>query len=141
VYASRRRHVGVCAERASAGAGGARPELPATDTGQADASAGTPNVKHDGTALPGIPLPDISRGFAGIPRSAQPPLTASQRRILECTYRLEEANADLAYTLFVPTTYDPKKPAPLVGISTACAPQRVHRCPESAERLTAAGAG
>jgi hypothetical protein len=81
---------------------------------RADASAGTPNVKHDGTALPGIPLPDISRGFAGIPRSAQPPLTASQRRILECTYRLEEANADMAYTLFVPTTYDPKKPAPLV---------------------------
>jgi poly(3-hydroxybutyrate) depolymerase len=81
---------------------------------RADASAGTPNVKHDGTALPGIPLPDISRGFAGIPRSAQPPLTASQRRILECTYRFVEANADMPYTLFVPTTYDPKKPAPLI---------------------------
>jgi poly(3-hydroxybutyrate) depolymerase len=81
---------------------------------RADASAGTPNVKHDGMALPGIPPPDISRGFAGIPRSAQPPLTASQRRILECTYRLAEANADMPFTLFVPTTYEPKKPAPLV---------------------------
>jgi poly(3-hydroxybutyrate) depolymerase len=82
--------------------------------GRADASAGTPNVKHDGTALPGIPRPDISRGFAGIPRSAQPPLTASQKRILECVYRLPEANADMPFTLFVPTTYDTKKPAPLV---------------------------
>src|SRR5262249_29715054 len=53
----------------------------------AEASAGTPNVNHDGSALTGIPAPDISRGFQGIPRSAQPPLTASQRRILECTYR------------------------------------------------------
>jgi hypothetical protein len=81
---------------------------------RADESAGTPNVKHDGTALPGIPPPDISRGFAGIHRSAQPPLTASQRRILECTYCLAEANADMAYTLFVPTTDDAKKPAPPV---------------------------
>ena len=80
----------------------------------ADASAGTINIAHDGTALPGTPLPDISRGFKGIPRSAQPPLTASQRRILECTYRLAEANADLPYTLFVPSTYDPLKPAPLL---------------------------
>ena len=80
----------------------------------ADASAGTANVNHDGTAITGIPAPDISRGFNGIPRSAQPPLTASQRRILECTYRLAEANADLPYTLFVPSTYDPAKPWPLV---------------------------
>lgn len=80
----------------------------------ADASAGTVNVQHDGTPLAGTPAPDISRGFGGIPRSAQPPLTASQRRILECTHRVAEANADIPYTLFVPSTYDPKKPAPLV---------------------------
>src|SRR5262245_32256772 len=80
----------------------------------ADASAGTPNVNHDGTALPGQAAPDISRGFQGIPRSAQPPLTASQRRILECTYRLPEANADVPYALFVPSTYVSGKPAPLV---------------------------
>jgi predicted peptidase len=80
----------------------------------ADASAGTANINHDGTPLAGIPAPDISRGFSGIPRSAQPPLTATQRRILECTYRLTEANADMRYTLFVPSTYDPKKPSPLV---------------------------
>jgi S-formylglutathione hydrolase FrmB len=80
----------------------------------ADASAGTVNINHDGTALAGTPAPDISRGFKGIPRSAQPRLTASQQRILECTYRLAEANADIPYTLFVPSTYDPKKPAPLV---------------------------
>jgi pimeloyl-ACP methyl ester carboxylesterase len=81
---------------------------------RADASAGSPNVKHDGTALPGIPPPDISRGFAGIPRSAQPPLTPSQRRILECTYRLPEAAADMPYALFVPSTYKPGTPAPLI---------------------------
>jgi poly(3-hydroxybutyrate) depolymerase len=80
----------------------------------ADASAGEVNVNHDGTPLAGVPAPDISRGFKGIPRSAQPPLTASQRRILECTYRLAEANADIPYALFVPSTYDPKKRAPLV---------------------------
>src|SRR4051812_38826621 len=80
----------------------------------ADASAGTVNINHDGTPIAGIPAPDISRGFSGIPRSAQPPLTASQRRILECTHRLPEANADSSYTLFVPSTYDPQKPAPLV---------------------------
>ena len=33
----------------------------------ADASAGTPNVQHDGSP-PGIPPPDISLGFKGIPR-------------------------------------------------------------------------
>ena len=77
-------------------------------------SAGTPNIAHDGSALPGIPMPDISQGFRGIPRSAQPPLTASQRRILECTYRLEEANADMPYTLYVPSTYEAGTPTPLV---------------------------
>lgn len=80
----------------------------------ADASAGTPNILHDGTPRPGIPPPDISRGFKGIPRSAQPPLTASQRRILECTYRLPEANAEMSYALFVPSSYSPATPAPLV---------------------------
>jgi predicted esterase len=80
----------------------------------ADASAGTVNINHDGTPIAGTPAPDISRGFKGIPRSAQPRLTASQQRIRECTYRLAEANADMPYTLFVPSTYDPQKPAPLV---------------------------
>lgn len=80
----------------------------------ADASAGTPNVNHDGSALPGTPAPDISRGFQGIPRSAQPPLTASQQRILECSYRLPEAEADMPYVLFVPSTYVPGKPTPLI---------------------------
>jgi acetyl esterase/lipase len=81
---------------------------------RADASAGTVNINHDGTPIAGIPAPDISRGFSGIPRSAQPVLTPAQQRVLECTYRLTEANADVPYTLFVPSTYDPKKPAPLV---------------------------
>lgn len=80
----------------------------------ADASAGTANVNHDGSPLPGIPAPDISRGFQGIPRSAQPPLTASQQRILECTYRLAEADADMPYALFVPSGYVPGRPAPLI---------------------------
>jgi poly(3-hydroxybutyrate) depolymerase len=80
----------------------------------ADASAGTANINHDGTPLAGIPAPDISRGFSGIPRSAQPPLTASQKRIQECTYRLAEANADMAYALFVPSSYDRTKPSPLI---------------------------
>jgi dienelactone hydrolase len=80
----------------------------------ADASAGVANVNHDGTPIAGTPAPDISTGFKGIPRSAQPTLTASQRRILECRYRLAEANAEMPYALFVPSTYDPKKPSPLV---------------------------
>src|SRR5690242_6944606 len=80
----------------------------------ADASAGTPNVNHDGSPIPGTPPPDISKGFNGIPRSAQSTLTASQRRIWECTYKFAEANADMPYTLFVPTTYDPAKPSPLI---------------------------
>jgi len=80
----------------------------------ADTSAGTPNVNHDGSPLPGVPAPDISRSFQGIPRSAQPPLTASQKRILECTYHLAEANADMPYTMFVPSSYKPGTPAPLI---------------------------
>ena len=80
----------------------------------ANASAGTPNINHDGTALPGQAAPDISQGFGGIPRSAQPPLTASQARILECAYPFAEAHADMPYTLFIPSTYDPRKPTPLV---------------------------
>jgi dienelactone hydrolase len=80
----------------------------------ADESAGTPNINHDGTAISGTPLPDISRGFQGIPRSPQPPLTVSERRILECTYHLDEANADMPYTLFVPTTYAQGKPSALI---------------------------
>jgi pimeloyl-ACP methyl ester carboxylesterase len=80
----------------------------------ADASAGTPNVNHDGSALPGVAAPDISRGFQGIPRSAQPPLTASQQRILECSYHLAGADADMPYALFVPSGYTPGKPAPLI---------------------------
>jgi poly(3-hydroxybutyrate) depolymerase len=80
----------------------------------ADASAGTANINHDGTAIPGTPAPDISKGFAGIPRSAQPKLTASQQRIWECTYHLAEANADMPYTLFVPANYTPGISAPLV---------------------------
>jgi predicted esterase len=80
----------------------------------ADASAGTININHDGTPIAGTPAPDISLGFKGIPRSAQPRLTASQQRILECTHHLAEATAEIPYTLFVPSTYDPQKPAPLV---------------------------
>jgi len=81
---------------------------------RAEASAGTPNVNHDGSPLPGVPAPDIARGFQGIPRSAQPRLTASQQRILECSYRLEEADADMPYVLFVPSSYTPGRPTPLV---------------------------
>src|SRR5262245_25760994 len=77
-------------------------------------SAGTANVKHDGSPLKDVAPPDISKGFQGIPRSAQPKLTASQKRILECTYKLAEANADMPYTLFIPSTYDPKKPNALI---------------------------
>ena len=80
----------------------------------AEASAGTANVNHDGSPLPGTPAPDISRGFQGIPRSAQPPLTVSQRRILECTYHLADADADMPYALFVPSSYTPGKPSPLI---------------------------
>ncbi len=77
-------------------------------------SAGKANVQHDGTPLKDVTPPDISKGFQGIPRSDQPKLTASQKRILECSYKLAEANADMPYTLFVPTTYNPKKPSALI---------------------------
>ena len=80
----------------------------------ADASAGTPNIGHDGQPLAGTPAPDISKGFNGIPRSAQPTLTPSQRRIWECTYHFAEANADMPYTLFVPSTWDGKTPSALI---------------------------
>jgi poly(3-hydroxybutyrate) depolymerase len=80
----------------------------------ADASAGTANINHDGTAIDGIPAPDISKGFAGIPRSAQPALTSTQKRIWECTYRLPEANAEMPYSLFVPTNYSAAQPSPLI---------------------------
>ena len=92
----------------------ARATCTAITQASADASAGTVNIQHDGTPIAGTPAPDISQGFKGIPRSAQPRLTSSQQRILECTHRLPEANADIPYTLFVPSTYDPQKPAPLV---------------------------
>lgn len=80
----------------------------------ADANAGPPNINHDGTPIACTPARDISRGFSGIPRSAPPALTASQQRIWDCTYRFAEANADMQYTLFVPSTYDPRTPAALV---------------------------
>src|SRR6202008_555570 len=106
----------VAVAGASGDAPPAAPQQTCTPITQAnaDASAGTVNINHDGTPIAGTPAPDISRGFSGIPRSAQPLLTASQQRIRECSYRLTEANADLPYTLFVPSTYDPQKPAPLV---------------------------
>ena len=125
----------------------------------ADASAGTVNIHHNGTPIAGTPAPDISRGFSGIPRSAQHPLTASQQRILECTHRLAEANADIPYTLFVPSTYDPQKPAPLVvdlhGLNitpTATDPVRRHHglrrairihhpCPDGIQPVQLVGAG
>ena len=80
----------------------------------AEASAGTANINHDGTRLAGQPAVDISKGFQGIPRSAQPKLTASQQRILECTYHLPEANADMPYTLFIPSTYNARTPNALI---------------------------
>ena len=86
----------------------AHADASATDTGQ------SPNIAHDGSPLPGVTPPDISKGFQGIPRSAQPPLTASQKRILECTYRLTEGGIDMPYTLFIPSKYDPAKPNALI---------------------------
>jgi len=79
----------------------------------ADASAGEANVDATGKALPGKAQPDISAGFQGIPRSPQAPLTAAQRRILECSYRLPEANADMPFTLFVPSSYRTGQSAPV----------------------------
>ena len=77
-------------------------------------AAASSSVRHDGSPLQGIEPPDVAKGFAGIPRSAQPPLTPSQRRILECSSHLDEANADMPYALFVPSTYDSKVATPLV---------------------------
>lgn len=121
----RRRTISVvCACLLAAVAASAQPKVPAESPpdrtcapltqAHADASAGTPNINHDGTPIAGTPAPDISRGFSGIPRSAQPTLTTTQRNIWECTYRFAEANADMPYTLFVPSTYDARKPTPLV---------------------------
>jgi dienelactone hydrolase len=106
----------ACLLAAAAAVAAPPPGLTCTALTQAhaDASAGTANINHDGTPIAGTPAPDISKGFAGIPRSAQPTLTASQQRIWECTYHLAEANADMPYTLFVPTSYTPGKPAALV---------------------------
>jgi len=80
----------------------------------AAASAGTPNINHDGTPIAGTSAPDISKGFQGIPRSAQPALTDTQQRIQECTYHLAEANADMPFTLFVPTRYRQGSPNALI---------------------------
>ncbi len=80
----------------------------------ADASAGTPNINHDGTPLAGTPAVDISKGFQGIPRSAQPTLTPTQQRIWECTYHFADANADMPYTLFLPSSYRQGTPASLI---------------------------
>jgi hypothetical protein len=39
----------------------------------ADASAGTVNINHDGTPIAGTPAPDISRGFKGNPEIGSAP--------------------------------------------------------------------
>jgi predicted peptidase len=80
----------------------------------AAASAGTANVNHDGSPIPGTPPPDISKGFQGIPRSAQPALSETQQRIQECTYRLAQADADMPFTLFVPSRYKQGTPNALI---------------------------
>ena len=56
---------------------------------EAAGSAGVPNVTHEGVRLVPPPPPstdpnDAIAQRANIPRSAQPPLTASQKRILMC---------------------------------------------------------
>lgn len=86
---------------------------------EAAASAGVPNVTHDGVRLVPQPPPstdpnDAIAQRANIPRSAQPPLTASQKRILMCGYELDAANARMPFSLFVPDNYDPKKAWPLI---------------------------
>jgi poly(3-hydroxybutyrate) depolymerase len=86
---------------------------------EAAASAGVPNVTHDGVRLVPQPPPstdpnDAIAQRANIPRSAQPPLTASQTRILMCGYELDAANARMPFTLFVPEGYDPAKTWPLI---------------------------
>ena len=64
----------------------------------AAASAGVPNVTPEGVRLDPQPQPstdpnDAIAQRANIPRSAQPPLTPSQKRILMCGYELDAANA------------------------------------------------
>lgn len=86
---------------------------------EAQASAGVPTVNVDGTPLADPPPPstdpnDAIAVRAKIPRSAQPPLTESQRRILMCTYDSPEANERFPYALFVPTSYDATRPSPLI---------------------------
>ncbi len=86
---------------------------------EAAASAGVPNVTHDGVRLVPQPPPstdpnDAIAQRANIPRSAQPPLTASQKRILMCGYELDAANARMPFSLFVPDNYDPAKAWPLI---------------------------
>jgi len=86
---------------------------------EAAASAGVPNVTHDGVRLVPQPPPstdpnDAIAQRANIPRSAQPALTASQQRILMCGYELDAANARMPFTLFVPEDYDPAKKWPLI---------------------------
>jgi len=81
---------------------------------EAAASAGVPNVTHDGVRLVPQPPPstdpnDAIAQRANIPRSAQPALTASQQRILMCGYELDAANARMPFTLFVPDNYNPPK--------------------------------
>ena len=86
---------------------------------EAAASAGVPNVTHAGVRLDPQPPPstdpnDAIAQRANIPRSAQPPLTASQQRILMCGYELDAANARMPFSLFVPEGYDPAKKWPLI---------------------------
>ncbi len=86
---------------------------------EAAASAGVPNVTHGGVRLVPQPPPstdpnDAIAQRANIPRSAQPPLTDSQIRILMCGYELDAANARMPFTLFVPDNYDPAKTWPLI---------------------------
>lgn len=86
---------------------------------EAIASAGVPNVTHDGVRLDPQPPPstdpnDAIAQRANIPRSAQPPLTESQKRILMCEYDLDAANATMPFSLFVPDNYDPAKKWPLI---------------------------
>jgi len=86
---------------------------------EAAASAGVPNVTHAGVRLDPQPPPstdpnDAIAQRANIPRSAQPPLTASQQRILMCGYELDAANARMPFSLFVPEGYDPASKWPLI---------------------------
>lgn len=86
---------------------------------EAAASAGVPNVTHEGVRLVPQPPPstdpnDAIAQRANIPRSAQPPLTASQRRILMCGYELDAANARMPFSLFVPDDYDHTRAWPLI---------------------------